>query len=98
MKEIKLHKWWAKNYSQSYFKCNDDKIIKILNPGKYNLHDGPDYIGTVIETNGIKLIGNTEIHIFEQDYKRHNHLMIHILMLYFIFLFSLHLILYCVYL
>ena len=74
MKEIKLHKWWAKNYSQSYFKCNDDKIIKILNPGKYNLHDGPDYIGTVIETNGIKLIGNTEIHIFEQDYKRHNHL------------------------
>ncbi|HPU46094.1 MAG TPA: DUF2851 family protein [Bacteroidales bacterium] len=74
MKEIKLHKWWARNYGHSYFKCNDDKIIKILNPGKYNLHDGPDYIGTVIETNGIKLIGNTEMHIFEQDYKRHNHL------------------------
>jgi len=76
-----------------------NKIIKILNPGKYNLHDGPDYIGTVIETNGIKLIGNTEIHIFEQDYKRHNHLddphFSNVILHIFVFL---HLILYCVYL
>jgi hypothetical protein len=74
VKEIKLHKWWAKNYNQSYFVCNDNAIIKIINPGEYNIHDGPDYIGTIIETNGLKLIGNTEIHVFEQDYKRHNHI------------------------
>lgn len=74
MKEIKLHKWWAKNYNQSNFLCIDNTIIKIINPGEYNIHNGPDYIGTIIEINGLKLIGNTEIHIFEQDYLRHNHI------------------------
>lgn len=73
MKELIIHKWWISNDMQA-FTTIDDKLIKVIEPGKYNLHDGPDFLGTTIEVDGIKLIGNTEIHICEEDYRRHRHI------------------------
>lgn len=40
MKELIIHKWWISNDMQA-FTTIDDKLIKVIEPGKYNLHDGP---------------------------------------------------------
>lgn len=42
MKELIIHKWWISNDMQA-FTTIDDKLIKVIEPGKYNLHDGPDF-------------------------------------------------------
>jgi hypothetical protein len=49
------------------------KTIRIVRPGVLNLHSGPDFMGAVIEIDGVVWVGNVEMHIHAKDWNAHGH-------------------------
>ncbi|MBD3617822.1 MAG: DUF2851 family protein [Gracilimonas sp.] len=54
-------------------KTNCGKPVRIIDPGKANATDGPDFRHAVIEIDGIKWHGDVEIHVKGSDWSAHHH-------------------------
>lgn len=74
MKEELLHFIW--NYKllkpQELFSVNGVPI-RIIHPGDLNKDAGPDFFNSKIEIDGVKLVGNIEIHVNSSDWIKHGH-------------------------
>lgn len=74
MRELLFHKIWnadCLNYKQLESTCGSK--INILDGGKYNTGDGPDFSNACITIDGLKLHGSIELHINCQDWYQHKH-------------------------
>ncbi len=75
MREELLHFVWE----YQYFRKNGlqtvcGKSIEIRNPGNYNIRDaGPDFAEAEVVINGIKWLGQVEIHVKASDWLKHGH-------------------------
>jgi hypothetical protein len=47
--------------------------IEILNPGKPNTNEGPDFLNSIVRIGNTKWAGNVEIHISSSDWIKHEH-------------------------
>ncbi len=54
-------------------KSVDGRLIEVIDPGKLNYGEGPDFIGARIRVDNILLAGNVEIHTTEREWMKHGH-------------------------
>ena len=74
MKEEFLHFVWnTRRFNQRNLKTIDGQSVEILNYGKLNYYDGPDFLEAKVKIGDIVWIGNIEIHVMTSDWLKHNH-------------------------
>ncbi len=74
MPEKFLHLVWNHLlFEFSYLQSNQNEPIKIVNKGKYNFGQGPDFKEAVIEIQNIQWNGNIEIETHSQNWYEHKH-------------------------
>ncbi len=74
MKEDFLHYCWKfKKFSSLVFELTTGENLHIISFGIHNHDQGPDFLNAEIEIEGIKWIGNIEIHVNSSDWNNHNH-------------------------
>ncbi|MBR9978982.1 MAG: DUF2851 family protein [Bacteroidetes bacterium] len=49
------------------------QCVRVIDPGKLNRHDGPDFRNAVITVDGVLRRGDIEIHTNREDWHRHGH-------------------------
>ncbi len=74
MTERLLQFIWQFQYFNRRELCTDDgAALDIVQSGKYNRHQGPDFLEAGIRIDNTQLFGHIEIHIKSSDWNRHGH-------------------------
>lgn len=74
MKESYLHfVWETRSFNSEAWKTLDGKPVRIIDPGKLNTNQGPDFLNAKVEIEGIEHSGHVEIHVDAKDWYRHKH-------------------------
>ena len=74
MKEIVIQQFWdAKMVFGKQLKTSENQSIIILNFGKLNHAQGPDFLEAEVEIDGIRNYGAIEIHVNASDWFKHKH-------------------------
>ena len=74
MKEELLHHIWKmKRFESTDLSLVDGRRISLLSVGIHNHTSGPDFFNASILIDGIRWIGNVEIHINSSDWYKHKH-------------------------
>ena len=74
MNELHLHQLWkSKRLPFHLLTTTNQKSIAIIEVGEYNTGSGPDFFNGQIEVDGIRLIGNIEMHLKSSDWYAHGH-------------------------
>lgn len=71
--EEQLHQLWQKLRPGTILSLRDGRQALLVHPGVANKSDGPDFFMTGIRIEGILHVGNTEIHVNENDWFAHGH-------------------------
>jgi hypothetical protein len=74
MTERLLQFIWQFQYFNRRELCTiDGSVLHVIQPGKYNTNQGPDFLEACIKIDDITLAGNIELHIQSSDWNRHGH-------------------------
>ncbi len=74
MNENFLHLLWrTQRFDKQNLTTTSGESLAILQVGKYNKHNGPDFLEGCIERDGTKWFGSVEIHIKSSDWNKHAH-------------------------
>ena len=74
IREEFLHYIWEhRHYVQENLRTTCGSKLEILDPGKRNIHAGPDFICARLRVGNLIWVGNVEIHICSSDWKHHGH-------------------------
>lgn len=74
IKEEILHHIWKHQYFNRFQMISEKGgEVEVISPGRYNVHQGPDFLEARIRIGGILLIGNVEIHVRASDWVKHAH-------------------------
>lgn len=74
MNENFLHLiWQTQRFDKSYLTTTNGEKLIILQIGKHNNYNGPDFLEASIEIEGVKWFGSVEIHIKSSDWNKHSH-------------------------
>lgn len=74
MKEFVLHYIWQhKLFVQHELISTDGQKIEVIDVGKPNIHEGPDFFNAKIRIGNTIWAGNVEIHNFASDWNKHRH-------------------------
>ncbi len=74
MKEEFLHFIWKNRlFEPSNLSTAEGENIEIVNPGRHNIHAGPDFFDARIRIGKTLWAGNVEIHLKASDWNRHGH-------------------------
>lgn len=74
MKEDFLHFLWKnKLFEPQQPVTSEGESIEITNPGRHNIHAGPDFFDARIRIGTTYWAGNVEIHLRASDWNRHGH-------------------------
>ncbi|MCO5247352.1 MAG: DUF2851 family protein [Chitinophagales bacterium] len=74
MKEEFLHFVWSSHrFNHHNLKTLKGQSIQIVDYGKSNYNDGPDFLEAKIKIDDILWIGNVEIHVCTSDWEKHKH-------------------------
>ncbi|MBR3625694.1 MAG: DUF2851 family protein [Bacteroidaceae bacterium] len=65
--------WLNRLWTPAVLKTTDGKQLEIINPGRINIHAGPDFFNASVRIDGTLWVGNIEIHIDASDWYRHGH-------------------------
>jgi len=71
--ELAVQYFWFQNGGRQSWNATDGSEIKILNPGKWNVYDGPDFYQAQWRRQGVLTQGAVEIHVQSSDWQRHGH-------------------------
>jgi hypothetical protein len=71
--EFLHHIWKFKLFNQQDLKTTSGDIIEIIKAGSYNSDSGPDFFNAQIKLENTLWVGNVEIHIQSDDWKKHAH-------------------------
>lgn len=74
MREVVFHKLWENySFSSEDLRTTCGKSIKLIDNGRLNSGDGPDFLFAKIEIDGIILHGSVELHLSCGDWYLHKH-------------------------
>ena len=73
MEKLLHYVWMHKLLPSKEFITTDGQKIRILELGRHNANQGPDFCNARIEMEGMEWIGNVEIHSLASDWARHGH-------------------------
>lgn len=65
--------WQFQYFNKNELQTEQDESLAIIQPGKYNTHQGPDFLDAKITLNNTIWAGNIEIHTKSSDWIKHNH-------------------------
>ncbi len=65
--------WEFQYFQQSGLFTSQSEALTILNPGKRNHHQGPDFLDALIRIGNTTWAGNIEIHTLASDWYKHHH-------------------------
>lgn len=65
--------WQFQYFNKSSIFTTDGEPLKIIDPGKYNTDQGPDFLNARINLSGTTWVGSIEIHIRSSDWDKHHH-------------------------
>lgn len=65
--------WKTKSFQWKNLKTVSGKSVKILDFGHQNYDAGPDFSHCTVDINGIRWVGNVEMHVFSSDWDKHSH-------------------------
>lgn len=74
MNENFLHLLWQiQRFDKNYLTTTTGEKLVILQIGKHNNHNGPDFLEACVEIDDVKWFGSVEIHIKSSDWNKHTH-------------------------
>lgn len=65
--------WQFQYFNKSELTSDSGETVKIIAPGQYNTHQGPDFSNAKIEIGDTLWAGNVELHVKTSDWKKHKH-------------------------
>ncbi len=65
--------WAARAFQSRGLVTRSGSRLEILDPGRWNFQEGPDFRDAVLELDGRRRHGDVEIHVHERDWLRHGH-------------------------
>ncbi|MBT3496827.1 MAG: DUF2851 family protein [Candidatus Marinimicrobia bacterium] len=71
--EKQIVKLWTKLPKGQIFYDRNKHPIMVIDPGKENHHDGPDFLNAIVFVNGHIQRGDIEIHLHEKSWWYHGH-------------------------
>ncbi len=71
--EAVVHAWLARIASRPDLTTREGERVTILDAGRRNPHDGPDFLDAVVQIAGREQRGAVEIHTRSADWERHGH-------------------------
>jgi hypothetical protein len=73
MEKLLHYVWKHRLLPSKVFSTTDGRPVRVLDPGRHNVNQGPDFLDARIELDGIVWAGNIEIHTFSGDWYAHKH-------------------------
>ncbi|WOO39290.1 DUF2851 family protein [Rubellicoccus peritrichatus] len=65
--------WLRGDYQKDTLKTESGKSIIVKRPGRWNMQEGPDFIGAELMINGKPVNGDVELHFYARDWFAHQH-------------------------
>jgi hypothetical protein len=65
--------WEQGDFHQADLRTASGKRLKVLDAGRWNMHEGPDFREARLEIDGQEMIGDVEIHFYAHDWLNHGH-------------------------
>lgn len=65
--------WLKQDFMTDELTTSNGKTLRVHAPGRWNLHEGPDFKEAVLEIDGQRTIGDVEVHFYPQDWRHHGH-------------------------
>ena len=65
--------WQHQHYNRSALMTEQGDSLEIINAGKWNANQGPDFIEARIRIGQTTWVGNIELHVQSSDWYKHNH-------------------------
>lgn len=74
LSERVLQKIWLKgDFDQNDLRAESGRRLRVLDPGRWNLLEGPDFLEARLELDGESLVGDVEVHFHAGDWHLHDH-------------------------
>jgi len=67
------HIWANGSYNHSDLRTTIGNSILLINPGTFNVNQGPDFLNAQLKIDGTIWAGHIEIHVKSSDWKLHGH-------------------------
>ncbi|MBC2601453.1 DUF2851 family protein [Puniceicoccus vermicola] len=65
--------WATRSFRQEGLVTRSGKVLEVLDPGRWNFQEGPDFRDAILVLDGRRCHGDVEIHLHERDWLRHKH-------------------------
>ena len=65
--------WRDGDFARDRLQLENGAPVEILDPGRWNHHEGPDFIDAELRIDGKRVVGSVEVHIYERDWNQHGH-------------------------
>jgi hypothetical protein len=74
LSERVVQKIWLKGeFDQSALQTESGRRLRVIDPGRWNLLEGPDFLEARLELDGEERIGDVEVHFHVGDWHLHDH-------------------------
>lgn len=65
--------WFRRDFYQGDLRTGSGKRLRVLDPGRWNTNEGPDFLEAHLEIDGVEQVGDVEIHFHASDWCAHGH-------------------------
>ncbi|MFU8847985.1 MAG: DUF2851 family protein [Opitutales bacterium] len=65
--------WFRRDFYQEDLRTSSGKCLRVLDPGRWNTNEGPDFLAAHLEIDGEEQVGDVEIHFHASDWCAHGH-------------------------
>jgi len=65
--------WLRELHPERHFTARGGEDVRVLDAGRRNRHDGPDFLDAIVVIDGVLRRGSIEVHVRESDWHRHRH-------------------------
>ena len=67
------HIWYYGDFNHKELRTQSGKPISILNPGRWNHNEGPNFLEAVLKIDGKTIVGAVEVHFEPINWFYHHH-------------------------
>ena len=65
--------WQFQYFNRHDLSADDGAVLQVIHPGKYNTHQGPDFLEATVRIGNTLLAGSVELHLNTSDWNKHGH-------------------------